>query len=57
ANQYRSRAELHKGLWQAPESSGSRRLDNFILALRKKLPAEIKILTNYGQGYCLQIPD
>lgn len=60
ANQLLSREQLHQQLWQSGPVPGSRRLDNFMLALRQKLPKseQLEIKTIYGKGYCLKIkPD
>lgn len=57
ANQLLSREQLHQLLWQSTPTQGSRRLDNFMLALRQKLPVstQVELKTIYGQGYCLKI--
>lgn len=57
ANQRLSRNWLHQQLWQCAEVPGSRRLDNFVLNLRKKLPAspDWELLTFYGEGFCLKL--
>lgn len=55
ANSRLSRDQIHQHLWQQAETAGSRRLDNFLLALRHKLPelAGFEIKTYYGGGYSL----
>lgn len=57
ANQRLTRAQIYQQLWQIPEAPGSRRLDNFVLNLRKKLAVlpDLELLTYYGEGFCLKL--
>lgn len=56
ANSRLPRAQVYQLLWQEPEPPGSRRLDNFLFALRKKLPtvAGVELVSYYSEGICLQ---
>lgn len=57
ANQRLSRDQIYQQLWQTREPAGSRRLDNFVLSLRKKLPLtpDCELNTYYGEGFCLKL--
>lgn len=57
ANHEVTRAQLYQWVWQAKAPEGSRRLDNFVLGLRKKLPSspQLELVTCYGGGYCLRL--
>jgi DNA-binding response OmpR family regulator len=57
ANHEVTRAQLYQWVWQAKAPEGSRRLDNFVLGLRKKLPPSplLELVTCYGGGYRLRL--
>lgn len=52
-----SREQVALRLWQVPLAPGSRKIDNLILGLRKKLPEALRIDSAYGQGYRLILPE
>lgn len=56
-NQVLSREQVYQLLWQSQPPSHSRRLDNFVLGLRKKMPLTplCELQTLYGEGYTLQL--
>lgn len=56
-NQSLSREAVYQGIWQSPAPAGSRRLDNVVLGLRKKLPVTplCELQTLYGAGYLLRL--
>ncbi len=51
--QYLSRAQLSRRLWQG--NTPPRKIDNLVLALRKKLPSSLLIESRYGQGYTIRV--
>lgn len=53
SGQYLSRAQLSRRLWQ--QAPPARKVDNLVLALRKKLPESIMLESRYGQGYGIRL--
>lgn len=52
-----SRQYLAQRIWQTELPPQSRKIDNLILALRKKLPQSIHFESRYGQGYALKFSE
>lgn len=54
AHRFLTREQLIQRLWATPQSPATRKIDNLILSLRKKLPAtQARIESRYGEGYRL----